>query len=66
MGRRGRGDAERPERREGGRRRERPEGGGADRPAGRDRQDTGYKDRVHERLDRMDHRLERHLEGGGA
>jgi len=76
VGRRGRGDAERPGRREGGSggQRARPEGG-ADRRAGNDRQDqeAGYKDRVHERLDRMDQRLESleqrlesHLKGGEA
>ena len=61
MGRRGRDDPERPGRREGGggSRRDRPEGG-ADRSAERDRQEeeSGYKERVHERLDRMDQRLE--------
>jgi hypothetical protein len=76
VGRRGRGDSEGPGRREGGAggRRDRAEGGAA-RPAGRDHQDqdTGYKERVHERLDRIDQRLEslekrleRHLEGGDA
>jgi hypothetical protein len=82
VGRRGRGDSDRPGRREGGqgRKRDRSEGG-ADRPAGRgedragERQDEelGYKERVHERLDRMDARLERleqqlqrHLEGKDA
>jgi len=74
VGRRGRGDQERPGRREGGqgRGREHPEGG-EDRRARADHQegDPGYKDRVHERLDRMDQRLEsleqrleRHLKGG--
>jgi len=76
VGRRGRGDRERPGRQGGGpeRGRNRPEGD-ADRRGGADRQDeeTGYKDRVHERLDRMDQRLEslearleRHLKAGDA
>jgi hypothetical protein len=69
MGRSGRGDNERPGRRVGGpeRGRDGPESG-ADRRGGGDRQDgeTGYKYRVHERLDRMDQSLERHLKGGDA
>jgi hypothetical protein len=69
VGRKGRGDHERPGRHGGwpGRGRERPEGGAAVRAEG-GRQDggVGYKDRVHERLDRMDERLERHLKGGDA
>ena len=67
MGRKGRDD---PEGRGGGpdRGRNRPDSGDADRHAGGDLQEgeTGYKDRVHERLDRMDQRLERHLKGGDA
>ena len=74
MGRKGRG--ERPGRREGGagRGHERPVGG-ADRRAegGGQGEDLGYKDKVHERLDRMDkrlesleQRLERHLKSGDA
>ena len=70
MGRSGRGDNGRPGGRGGGpeRGRDRLESGGADRRAGVDLQDgeIGYKDRVHERLDRMDQRLERHLQGGDA
>jgi hypothetical protein len=70
VGRRGRD--ERPGRREGG------AGRGRDRPAGgaegdRQGEDLGYKDKVHERLDRMDkrlesleQRLERHLKSGDA
>jgi hypothetical protein len=69
VGRKGRGDHERPGRHGGG------SEGGADRRAGEGRQDgeIGYKDRVHERLDRMDQRLESlekrlesHLKGGEA
>ena len=69
MGRKGRDDHERPGRHGGGpgRGRERPEGG-ADRRAEGGRQDgeVGYKDRVHERLESLEMRLERHLRGGDA
>jgi hypothetical protein len=66
VGRKGRDD---PERGGGGpgRGRERPEGGAGHRAEdGRKEGELGYKDRVHERLDRMDQRLERHLKGGDA
>lgn len=74
MGRRGRGDSERPGRHEGGQGRQRERSEGAARDGGRpeEREDAGYKDRVHERLGRMDARLERieqrleKLDGGGA
>ena len=63
VGRRDRGDSERRERGQ-GRQGDRAEGGAnrnPERDSGRpdDAQDSGYKDRVHERLDRMDARLER-------
>lgn len=79
VGRRGRGDHDKPGRREGGQRDR-----GADRLADMDRgrvedraqggqdEDLGYKERVHERFERMDARLERlerrleRLEGGGG
>jgi hypothetical protein len=66
VGRKGRDDPER--RGEGpGRGRERPEGGVGHRAEdGRKEGELGYKDRVHERPDRMDPRLERHLKGGDA
>jgi predicted RNase H-like nuclease (RuvC/YqgF family) len=71
VGRRGRGDADRPGRREGGQERQRDRsGGGADRGGGR-LEERGehlqeyrehlqeYKERLDARLDRMDERLDR-------
>lgn len=80
MGQRGRGDSDRPGRREGGQGRQHDRGADRlpdrgrieDRAQGGQDEDPGYKERVHERLDRLDARLERleqrleRLEGGGG